>query len=538
MPISGYDGRGGLADTRLWLMSPTRAAAGLVLDWKDFELDIGPFEQAVLTITVHKSSVACTSLDANSATALSTNWGWSDTNNNGLWSLDFYYRGTRVFSGPIINFKKAVEAHDGTAYVTLQAESFFQHFTRRRQVRTANGAQWTDTDEITDVYRALCRENMDPDDIVTPTGAGNRQAYTATESRADFGPNFTVEVAADDNTGTSITWKIDSCTNLHDALLELSTTTAADTDYLWPTITESPAGTFTIDVLHARSGGSRGIGTDLSSSVVFTTYRRNLLRFSKEFDGSAVTTLWTVKGKGIAGSGQYTRHIADATMCARVGVFEDALTLPHAGSAQELDDEAQRLINEASAGWITWSADIVERDDFEFPANFNIRDTVSVYDDAFGETVTDMIIGARISIPTPGPAQLTLKFGRLPRSTPREQGRSGGGSRGGRSGGGRPRSKSGDPETDPDALLIYKTVAGDTGSADADTTTDTFTLTSDSGKSANEIHVLHTVTDDPEVGLLKVRADMDLGDLTCTHYFKIQDTGGTFWLVPVQAQSL
>ncbi|MFQ5592439.1 MAG: hypothetical protein ACE5HE_14875 [Phycisphaerae bacterium] len=509
-----------------------------MLDWKDFELDIGPFEQAVLTVTVHKSSVACTSLDANSATALSTCWGWTDTNNNGLWSFDFYYRGIRVFSGPIVNFKKAVEAHDGTAYITLQAESFFQHFTRRRLVRTSTGTQWTATDEIADIYRTLCRENMDPDDIVTPTGAGNRQAYPATESRSDFGPNFTVEVAADDNTGTSITYKVDNFTNLHDALMELSTHTALDTDWLWPTITESPAGTFTIDVLHARSGGSRGIGSDLSSSIMFTTARRNLLRFAKEFDGSAATTLWTVTGKGIAGSGQYTRHIADGTLCDRVGVFEDMMNNPHAGTTDMLDREAQRLVNEASDGWVSWTADIVETTGNEFPADFNIRDTITIYDGAFGETVADMIIGARISIPTPGPAKLALKFGRIPRSTPRELGRSGGGMRGGRSGGGRPRSKSGDPETDPDDLVIYKTIAGDTGSADADTTTDTYTLTSDSGKGASEIHVLHTVTDDPEVGLLKVRADMDVGDLTPTHYFEIQDTGGTFWLVPVQAKSL
>jgi len=530
----------GFGDTRLWLLSGKRVISALIVDWREFECDLNPFEQGTLTVTAHKTSQLCTATNANSDAAIDIDWGWTDTTNkDNLWSLDFYYRGTRIFSGPIVVVQKHREDKEGTAYVTLTAETWYQHFGRRRQVRTATGIQWTDTDEIADIFRALWREQWDPDDIVTPTGSGNRQVYPATETRDDAGPNWTVEVEADDNTGTSITYKCDDKMCLLEAANELCTLTSADTDWLWPTVTESPTGTWTIGVNHARSGGSRSIGTDYSSgdsAVLFTTGRRNLLRFAKTLDGTATTNVWTVTGKRI-GAYQYARHITDGTSCDMIGVYEDALNLPQAGTADELDREAQRLINEAKQGWVSWEAEVLETGGTTYTEDWNIGDTVAVYDGSYGETVSEMVIGVRVSATTPGPFVVTPKFGRIQRHPLRELGRSGGGARGGRSGGGKPRKKSGDPETDPDTYVIYKTIAGDSGSADADTTTDTYTLQSDTGKGANEIHCLHTVTDDPEVGLLKVRGNpadntpAQVGNVTFDKYIKVQDTGGTLYRI-------
>jgi len=531
MPLALTDS---VASTRLFLLCGQRVIRALVTDWKDLECDMGAYLQGTLTVTVPKTSTACIATNADGNSAQSIDWGWTDNSGkDNLWSLDFIYRGVRIFSGPIVVVKKTRDGYPGTAQVTLVAESFYQHFGRRRQVRTEDGSQWSATNDISDVFRQLWREQWKSGSVITPTGSGSRQAYTATEARTDAGPNWTVTVEADDSAGSSITYKVDDKTNLLDVTNELCNLTASTADWLWPTITESPAATWTIGVDVARP-----VLNDLTGSVLFTSHRGNLTRFEKVIDGSAAASLWTVTGRG-SGTSQFCRHIADATACNVIGVYEDALNVAQGGTTGELDQEAQRLINEMKQGWVTWEAEVIETDETTYTADWNIGDNVTVYDATWAETVAAMVIGCKVAASTPGPFTVTPRFGRMPRHYLRELGRSGGGGGGGRGGGGRPRKKSGDPVQDPDAIYTYLTIAGDSGApAVADVVNDTFTLTSDPAKAANEIHVLHVTGNDPETGSLKVRADMADGELVCLKYFEIQDVAGIWYQVPAKAKPL
>jgi len=432
-------------DTRLILLDPARAVAAYVVDFRNIELDVGLFAQSVLTVDVHKSSKAAT-VSYNGTTALAQDWGVAGgAGTDGTWSLDFYVRSARVFSGPVQIVTKDRPGFEGESYVTLVCESWFPALMRRRLVLSDTNAQYTHTDAWDDIFRDLISSNCLAG--TEPSSGEQRQAYPA--DREDFG-TFTVAVQADTGTATSATYVTDPGNNLLDSLLEVCTSAASTDDYLWPTVTESPAGTFTIGCTVGRTGGSRAIGTDLSASVIFSTALDNVPSFKKESDGTTVMNVARVTADGI-GTQQRVRFLEDTASTTAWGVYEDGLNIAHGETADECDQEAARLLHERKEGWTRWEAEIVEASGLEWPGDFDVADTVVVDDRTWGETVTGMIIGIKYSLPAPGPSHIKLIFGHMPRNSARDIGRSGGGGGGGRGGGGRPRAKSGSAGSDLNA---------------------------------------------------------------------------------------
>ena len=424
-------------DTRLILLDPARAVVAYVTDFRNLSLEVGLYEQATLTVEVHKDSKACTT-EYSSVSAIDDDWE--------EWSLDFYYRGARVFSGPVQIVQKDRPDYAENAFVTLVAESWFPALMRRRLVLTDDNSSFTHTDSWDDIFRELVGTNCVAGRVVEPSAGAQRQAYPHSD-REDFG-SFTVTVQTDTGTAESATYITDMGTNLLDTLIEVcASSTTSDAHYLWPTVTETSAGTFQIGCVVGRSGGSRAIGADLSSSIIFASSLGNLAQFAKELDRTplANTFMCTADGAGVA---QRIRYKSDSASKTAMGIYEQMVNLAQGGTDAECDQEAARQIAALKDAWTTWTISVLESDNLEWPADFDVTDTITAYDHVYEETVQRMIVGVKLEIQAPGPSKLSLVFGHMPRNEGRERGRSGGGGGGGRGGGGRPRGKSGDPGSD------------------------------------------------------------------------------------------
>jgi len=502
-------------DSRLWLLDANRALVQLVTDWRDFSLDLGLFGAGTLTVTLHKDSITGTN---DGESAVGTNFGWTGT--KGLMSLDYYHRGTKVFSGPIQTVVKQHEGPEGSAYVTVTAETWGPALLRRRQVRTSTGAPFTVTnDSWRDIGRKLIEEQCEVGSVVTPTGWQQNS-----EVRTDFGA-FTVTVANQGDSGTE-DYTCPVRTNLWDAVCELCNMPAADADKLWVYWTESSAGTFNFDFYVGRSGGSRAIGTDKTGTVVFAGQRGELERFQLTLDGAATENHLVSGGEG-PGAGQSTRHAANDTSITtrNLVVYEGGEDVPGGRQTFELDNELNRALADR-ADIRTWQATITETAGQTWPSSFGITDSVTVYDPHYAETVADMIVGVKLSYPAPGPYKLDLVFGKMPRSELKGVARAGGGGGGGRGGGGKSRNHDG-------TRYCYDHITGTSGSAEAH---EAQTGISFVGTVGTELRAIITVTDATADGVDDTHLTSIEGDYiegtgqSATGYVEIIDSaGGSFW---------
>lgn len=497
-------------DSRLWLMTPARGAGQLLMHWKDLQLDLGLFGAGTLTVTIHKDQLTASySGDG----ALATDFGW--TGAQGLWSLDFYQRGTRVFSGVIQTPNLQREGAEGNAWVTITAETWGPALLRRRQIRTSTGAPWHDSSESWhDIGIKLIAEQCVSGTVVTPSGWQQNS-----EVRNDFGA-FTVATAAESGSGSE-EYTAENRTNLWDAVCELCNTPSADADKLWPTWTESPAGTFTFDFLVGRSGGSRGIGTDRTATVVFASPRRTVPSFGMVFDGPAVANHLVSGGKG-PGSGQSVRHAADDTSITtrNHGVIEETYDVPGGRTNEELDAELRRALFERKSV-ITWTARVVESTGNVWPTNFGIPDSVTIYDEAFGKTVSGMIVGIKLTYPAPGPYTLELVFGQPQRNEFRGVARAGGGGGGGRGGGGRSRNHDGTRD-------VYHTINGNSSTLTAHEPQTGLDLI---GETTTKLRAYVSCTDRTAAGDVDEALIQIVGDYVdtiqgATGYVELMDVGG------------
>jgi hypothetical protein len=500
-------------DCRLWLMSAARTPIKLLLHWKDLSVDLGLFGAGTLTVTLHKDQLAGLSNGADDV--LLTDFGWTGT--VGLCSIDYYQRGTRVFSGPIQTVVCNRDGNEGNAWVSLTCETWGPALLRRRQVRTELGNPWTDSSESWhDIGIRLIAEQSKVGTVVTPTGWQQNS-----EVRSDFGA-FTVTTGAETGSGSE-TFTVENRTNLWDAVCELCNTPASDANKLWPTWTESPAATFTFDFVSGRTGGSRAIGSDKTATVVFASPRRTVPSFSMTRDGAATGNHLVSGGKG-PGTGQSTRHAADDTTITtrNLGVYEDAYDVPGGRVNAELDAELVRALQERKSV-TTWTAKVVESTGNVWPTDFGICDSVTIYDEAFRQTVANMIIGIKLTYPAPGPYVLELIFGQPPRNDLRNMARSGGGGGGGRGGGGRSKNHDG-------TRYVYDHVDGNSGTCtahEAQTGLDIIGVAQ-----STDVRAYVTCSDELADGtddetLIEIVGDFFLGGLTQTGYVTIKTTTGS-----------
>lgn len=465
-------------DAQLLLVSPDRTAVWPVIDADQIKLIKGPKLQDTLQVALPRRSLAC-SQTASGVTALASRFEG--------WSFDLYVRGILVFSGPRMKMhyswkgRRRTDAtgtlSDPTAQVVIDCESFYTRLTRDRKVYgtgagTSTGAKFSMTGSTwLAIARTLVRENMVAGSVVEPTDWD-----TGGLDRATFGPAGIWSVTCPSPSGSgSADFAADFGDNLHDTLDELCDTPASSADQLWPTCTETSPGVWYIDFLVGRSGGSRGVGAD-RTQILVSPELENLITYDVNDDGAQAGSHWQVAGKG-SREGQLRRYKSDSGAIALHGLSEDSLTLPDGTTNAELDNEAQRQINERAAGNVTHVVGLVETPVFRWPTDFDIKDTLTIHtplgdattaSPSAAEQLQLLIIGVEWTKIGHRPPQLKLVFGRWPTVESRRQGRSGGGGSGGRGGGGRPRGKAGLPINDPDEMKGYAYVLTQNGDVEAE----------------------------------------------------------------------
>lgn len=527
------DGKLELSDVELWLIPPDTVidsnAARVEPHAFDIKLVQGPLGQDMLTVKGSIMSPLCTTTYGGN-TALSTRWAG--------WILALYVRQTLVFDGPIeawdINW--AGNRAPGMTYdnpgsdVTVTALSWTSALLRRRKVETSTGGKYSKTDTPNRILADLIRTNCVTGSVITPT-----DWQQGSETRDDFG-NITVACAVPTAAGTSQTYKRDCGDNLLDAVLELCNAQTSDADWLWPVATRSGT-TVTFTFLRGRSGGSRGIGTDRTTTASgmlgggpISAERGNLVGYQDSGDRVTKGNHITGTGQG-RGAGMRRSYHADTSDVSTYGVYEEWAPVASADDSDEIDVELKRLVNERKAGTRVQRFRIVEiPGECVWPAHFAIGDSVPIYT-PLGESLTEVIMGVQWTLSGKGPPSLELDIGQWPALPERDLARSGGGGRGGRGGGGRPRSKSAESKQDPDSIFTFKTVTSQSGSGEADVVNDSLEI---SGYDTETYVRAYTrATDDPEVVTIQIIGDYtDAGDFSATGYLRIRDSGGTAYYIP------
>lgn len=427
-------------DVRLWILPPdmVRDDSSVLVDhYLKCRLQQGVLGQDTLNVEVPWDSASCTTLYGGTKLRL-LGTGWEGC------ALELSVRGDIVFDGAITDgdeqwegslFPGAEYEHPGSV-AKLFAVPWFTALTKCRVVRTSSGARFTATDYPKNIFRTLVLQNMVAGgSLETPTGY-----QQGTETRDDFG-DITVAAGSTVSTGTMITFEAEEGENLYTCLLRLCNTPDTDAEKLWPTGSRSGT-TVTLSCDVGRSGGSRGIGADLSSSLFVSAARGNLSAYGRKFSRTRQETHITGAGRGTA-VGQRRRYKASATAIAASGVKEGWWTLPQGKTNAELDAEAGRRLFEYQDGTVTHTLGIRELPGFLWPTNWGIGDSFGVYTPR-GESLAPLINNLVFECGARGPAKLEVGFGQMPPSPEAERARHGGGGAGGGGGGGANARKSGE----------------------------------------------------------------------------------------------
>jgi hypothetical protein len=238
-------------------------------------------------------------------------------------------------------------------------------------------------------------------------------------------------------------------------------------------------------------------------------------------DGGAAENHLVSGGDG-AGTSQSTRHAADDTSITtrNLGVREGVYDVPGGRANYILDNELRMQLFRVKDP-TTWTAQVIETDDQMWPVDFDLKDSVTVYDEFYGETVADMIIGVRLSYPAPGPYKLELVFGQPERNVLREMARGGGGAGGGRGGGGSSRNKDG-------SRNVYTHIDCTTGTVNAHEANTGLDLDGDGG---DDIRVTTTAGEQTGSGVddtitIAVVGTFTAAAQTANGYMTIKDAGG------------
>lgn len=503
-------------DTRIVLLDPSRTVRAIITDHLHYKASVRIYEQSVFEITVPMTSPAWT-LTYSGSTAAATEWA--------NWSFDFYFRGVKKFSGPVVagSIEEEGVPRWGTtpvAYATLICESWISWLLSGRTIQTASGADWTATTTAWDnIARQLVRDQLTSSYVTPPS-------YPAATARSNVGP-FTVTVEANTTTAATGSWNIQTGKPLAETLFELCTTPPdLDANGLWPQMTETSAGTFQFGVLVGRGGGSRGIGTDKSASVIVAGQFGSMKRLKYAWDHKQIVTVACVGGTKRGTNRKRTWQKDTTGQFTIFGAREDEISISGAVNASEREAELRRLMNEANAETSkTWEFDVLEREGTRYVTDWAEKDTITAACRSSGRSIAQMVIGADVEATSPDPAAVKAIFGSYPRDPVRDAQRSGGGGRGGgRRGGNKPKKADGDDETSADDIKSFSTVTTQNGTAAADAANDSLDI---AGLDLTTyVRAQTSGGDDPETVKIEIVGDYVADDPVVAGYVKIKDTAG------------
>jgi hypothetical protein len=510
-------------DSRIVLLDETRTARVICTDMLSYSSKRRLMDQGTFEIVAPNSSPIWTA-QYDAVAASDTRWL--------NWSIDYWFRGAKEHSGPFAggSIEESGEASFGTkplAYARLTACTWMVWLLGGKTIQTTTGSSWTCTGHWDNIMRQLVRDNCTAA-CLTPT------TYPAI-ARQNYGP-FILTVEADSSSSTEEDTFVVQCDKpVLDTVMELATTPTSKDNWLWPYVEETGTpGTFIFKVKTGRTGGSRGIGSDKTGTVVFSSYRGTVQTGKSSFDHTKLTSVAGVGGTG-RGAGKLRTFVHEPTLFSKIGAREEALTLPASTASTERAQEARRMLAESNEDTTrSYEYKITEAPGLVYRTNFADGDDVQLASAATGETISKMVIGADVGAASPDAADVSIVFGSLPRQPVRDAQRSGGGGKGGgRRSGGKPKDSDGNSVVDPDTINSYSRVGTNSGDVDAEGPNHYLTLKG--YDTATYLRAYVEGTDvagsggagTPDRVTFKLHGNADVTDLrTASHIVKLRNQGG------------
>lgn len=349
-------------------------------------------------------------------------------------SVELWYRDTSdaLFLGPLIKTRRLWGPGYPEGAITFTFEHIFGHQWRRRISQSPTNAGYaasTPTQNADVLAQRIMNDGLGKTyanggmfALAPPYDVGYTTARDDTEA---FTP-WTVAVATLHSpalSATSVAYDQQDGRNLLDTLIWLGDT--YDIAYTWD---ESSVGTITYNTTGTYQR------TDLSASVVLGEHRGNVLGFDHEYDYTAVSNTWYLKGDGET-TAQIKNWYQD-TNSDTIGIYENTATAPYMSSTKKLNDIIKPglfgLYSEANQA-IT--VDFVEQPGAYFNSTFGVRDLVKFASPTFGLEQSVLVVGYKMSINAAGDIKISLTLSAAPHRLATLQ-REWGGGPGGRGGGG------------------------------------------------------------------------------------------------------
>lgn len=511
-------------DSRIVLLDPSRTARCIVTEHLSFNCEPLIYEQGTFELSASNRAKVWT-LTYGGSTAAAVEWA--------NWSIDYWHRGTKQFSGPIVGGSLVSDTETGPGvnpigFANLKCVSWLQWFLGRKVIETSDGGNWSRVaTPWDDIARELVAEQLEAGSVLTPA------LYPGGATRSDLGPfTFTVEANAGDASNGDVSFQTGK--PLLDTFLELCSMPAdLDADGLYPRIVETSPGTFQLQIETGRGGAGRQIGADLTGSIILSQNMGTITRTKYDFDHLAKIAV-----AGVSGTGRNTSRKRSYVMQSEVydifGAVEDQLDLPNATLAADRTNEARRILHESGLlNTRTLEFEVREKSGQYFGPDIELRDSIKIGEVLTGQVFAEMIVGAKIGAASPEPPGIRYIMGTLPRNSTREAQRSGGGGRGGgRRGGGTPRDSDGQSEVDPDTIDAWDHIHVQLGTTtlQADEVADHLVMT---GENTSDFVHIQTMGADAGTGADTNEHVMDLvyailfsPPIAATHYIKFRLTNG------------
>lgn len=402
------------ADCRVFVNNPARTAKFPVFGWTDLSVSVDKFGMGGGEITFPSSRpwYSWASVVSTAGLEFAEN------------SIDIFYRNrtTPLVVGMPVKVKRSQKG--SARLVTVEFETIVSHVLRRRLMLTStNGKNAASlSEDPDDMAKRLMRQAFG-DLVVTPAG------YPA--SRTDWG-SLTINVDTTYNglhpTGITF-YEIQAGQNMRELLLRL-----CEEYDLYIYADETSAGTFEFDVDYPYQQN------DYSASVFLSPLHGSLSGYEQSTDYTSLANVWMVGGDG-EGAAQNIGFTQDSTSVSDLGVFEDRMTAPSAAASQVTVD-GEYLKNLRGQSTVTYGVEVRETANELFNQSYTLRDKVSVYSDAYSNTVQQVIVGYSLDIGPDG-AKVKLDIQDPPRSMLGEVFTKVGGVGGGLSSGGYWKEKAG-----------------------------------------------------------------------------------------------
>lgn len=340
-------------------------------------------------------------------------------------TLRVYYRNatTPLWTG--IMSSAIMRSAGDTGDVEIVFEEAVGHALRRRLV--------TITAQADKVYTAAftTADNIALDLLITHVGAASVEptGYPGGLARDDFG-SLSFDVAALHSPGLASStpaFTVQSGSNLLEIVPEL-----CEWEDLALTCTDDEDGSFNLDVDYPY------IDSDLSATVIFSTWLGNLASFQATTDTKSLANVWSMEGKTAGTSHVY---VSNASSVSAWGITE-----AHGASSQATDNPAAAsqlgtyMTTRYGDGTLSYDVEIVEATGSLFNVDWGLRDVVRFVDAAHGFDFNEVCTGFKLSASDGGPPELSFVFG-TPRLDTQEQVTQWTGTRGPRFSGSRWRTK-------------------------------------------------------------------------------------------------